>query len=104
MWQGLLDWWNPAGVATVPDDERIAPDGVDRRGSEPAVDASEAWVRRDLVSQEVARSTAEDEVSEQELLDFLAADNDPIEANPAFKRRLREQLWAMIRDDHMTRQ
>ncbi len=103
VWQALLDWWKPAGSAAAPADESVAGDAVDWRGAEPAVDASEGWERRKLFSQDVAGSAAEDEVSDQELLDFLAADNDPVEANPAFKRKLREQLWAMIRENNMSR-
>ena len=32
----------------------------------------------------------------QELLDFLAADVDPIPADPAFRERLREELWSLV--------
>ena len=73
VWQALLDWWKPAGSAAAPADESVAGDAVDWRGAEPAVDASEGWERRKLFSQDVAGSAAEDEVSDQELLDFLAA-------------------------------
>lgn len=104
IWRGLFDWWNPVGVAAAPADDSVARDTLDRRGDEPAVDASGTWVHRELASPDAAGGVAEDEVSDQELLEFLAADDDPVEANPTFKRRLREQLWAMIRDNDMTRQ
>ena len=104
VWRGLLDWWNPARVATAGAEEPFSCDAVDRRGAEPAGDASEGWVRRELASQDVAGSTAEGEVSDEELLDFLAADIDPVEANPEFKRKLREQLWAIISQNSLPRQ
>ena len=103
-WQGLLDWWNPAGSASAPADERVPGDAAGWRGADPALDASGGWVRWELVSQGAAGTTAEEEVSDDELLEFLAADDDPVEADPAFKRRLREQLWAMIRANNQTRQ
>lgn len=43
-------------------------------------------------------------VSEAELQDFLAADHEPVEADPAFKSRLRAQLWDMIQEDELPRQ
>jgi len=33
---------------------------------------------------------------ERELLDFLAADVDPVPADPAFRERLREELWETV--------
>lgn len=43
------------------------------------------------------------DVTEAELADFLAADDEPVEANPVFKERLRKQLWAMIQEDDLPR-
>ena len=34
-----------------------------------------------------------------ELLEFLAADVDPVPADPAFRERLRAELWGMIVDE-----
>lgn len=38
---------------------------------------------------------------ERELLDFLAADIDPVPADPVFRERLREELWSMVLDDQL---
>jgi hypothetical protein len=38
------------------------------------------------------------EIDELALLEFLAADLDPVPADPAFKRSLGELLWGMVRD------
>ena len=38
---------------------------------------------------------------EQELLDFLAADIDPVPADPVFRERLREELWSMVVDGRL---
>lgn len=43
------------------------------------------------------------EVDELELLEFLAADLDPVPADPAFKRELGDRLWEMVRDGRMLR-
>lgn len=34
-----------------------------------------------------------------EFAEFLEADDSPLPANPAFKERLRQQLWGMVRDN-----
>lgn len=34
---------------------------------------------------------------EEELRDFLAADDTPVPVDTAFKERLRDQLWALVR-------
>ena len=36
------------------------------------------------------------EVSTEELLDFLEADHRPDTADPAFRERLREELWETL--------
>lgn len=36
-------------------------------------------------------------VSTREVREFMAGDDPPVDADPAFKDRLREQLWEMIR-------
>ena len=35
-------------------------------------------------------------VDEAELLDFLAADLDPVPADPVFREKLRDELWSMV--------
>jgi len=46
---------------------------------------------------------ADADVEELELLEFLAADLDPVPADPAFRRRLGELLWDMVRDGRVAR-
>ncbi len=36
------------------------------------------------------------EFSTEELLEFLEADQRPSEADPAFRERLREELWQLL--------
>lgn len=43
------------------------------------------------------QGTAE-EMDELELLEFLAADLDPVPADPTFRRQLADLLWDMVRD------
>ncbi len=37
-------------------------------------------------------------IDERELLEFLAADLDPVPADPVFRRQLSDLLWDMVRD------
>lgn len=43
------------------------------------------------------------EADELELLEFLAADLDPVPADPRFERALREQLWEMVKTGRLPR-
>lgn len=43
------------------------------------------------------------EVEELELLEFLAADLDPVPADPVFEHELGERLWEMVRDGRLLR-
>lgn len=45
----------------------------------------------------------EDEVTDEELVDFLAADLDPVRADPVFKDKLSDELWEMVADGHVGR-
>jgi hypothetical protein len=37
-------------------------------------------------------------------MEFLAADYEPDEADPEFKRKLRDQLWTLVQGNELTRQ
>ena len=39
------------------------------------------------------------EFSTEELLEFLEADQTPDQADPRFRERLREELWALLQRD-----
>ncbi|MEZ4333519.1 MAG: hypothetical protein R3F35_17320 [Myxococcota bacterium] len=43
------------------------------------------------------------EADELELLEFLAADLDPVPADPRFERALREQLWELVTTGRLPR-
>lgn len=43
------------------------------------------------------------EVDELELLEFLAADLDPVPADPVFKRELGDRLWEMVSEGRLPR-
>lgn len=44
-----------------------------------------------------------EEIDELELLEFLAADLDPVPVDPAFRRQLSDLLWDMVRDGRVVR-
>jgi hypothetical protein len=115
VWQGLLDWWNPpgdsAGIASASSDcgieiERSAhshsahtaertPPGVAQK--------SETSKRAHLVDVS-RRDTDTIDPTDEELMEFLAADHEPVEADPEFKRKLRDQLWTLVQGNELTRQ
>lgn len=45
----------------------------------------------------------EGEIDELELLEFLAADLDPVPADPRFKRELGDRLWEMVTTGRLPR-
>lgn len=67
-----------------------------RRGTGQSADAvqgeAEKAGRETLVIEEIAA-----EFSTEELLEFLEADQRPVEADPAFRERLRQELWELVR-------
>ena len=42
--------------------------------------------------------------TDEELMEFLAADYEAVEADPEFKRKLRDQLWTLVQRNQLTRQ
>jgi hypothetical protein len=46
---------------------------------------------------------SDQEIDDLEILEFLAADLDPVPADPAFRERLAETLWELVRDGRMAR-
>jgi hypothetical protein len=62
------------------------------------------WQHYELSSELGGASlVADEEATEDELREFLAADLAPIEADPDFKEELREQLWSLIREGELAR-
>lgn len=41
------------------------------------------------------------EITDGELLEFLACDLDPTEADPEFREKLKEELWEMVEDGRL---
>ena len=112
VWQGLLDWWKPARAPAGDDDGRFRESEHERQadrdppapGAELA--AARGWQTRPLDEADASPldGEGEGEPLDQELAEFLAADLDPVEADPEFKRRLRKQLWDLIQESSLTRQ
>jgi hypothetical protein len=65
---------------------------------------SEAWRHHSLaLDPDLEDFTEEFEIQDEELEEFLACDLDPVEADPVFKERLREQLWAIVQNEGSAR-
>lgn len=131
VWQGLLDWWNPPGAPSVSasadpsldsvgrspgasGNPFVEPDPtveIDRAAHSPSVERAPLLVsqkpetakRAHLV--DVSRRDADPiDPTDEELMEFLAADYEPVEADPEFKRKLRDQLWTLVQGNELTRQ
>lgn len=123
MWQGIRDWFRPAAAGSREARRRGRPSApvettlpASRERREPGVRGNVSGppasaLRSDLPSglpsdlpsaHLAARSAGEGaavldaECEELELLEFLAADLDPVPVDPAFRERLREELWSMV--------
>jgi hypothetical protein len=85
IWQTLLDWFRPVAREASITPQRIqAPySAIDRTGP-----SNESGAEAVLV----------EEAGHGDLLEFLAADLDPVPADPVFREELREQLWALVQD------
>ena len=113
VWQGFLDWFRPvdheavatAGTAHGVKSTRASIDlagPLARTGVFESGAFGEGGVPVDLAQQMVAEEETP-EIDEHELHEFLAADHDPIPADPVFREELRDQLWALVQDGVITR-
>ena len=70
-----------------------------RRGAQPGADESQVEAERAEQAGRETRVIEEiaAEFSTEELLEFLEADQRPVEADSAFRERLREELWELVR-------
>ena len=112
IWKGIRDWLRPV-ESTVPPStisnppEPSSPRLVhDRTATRAMIDAPQAHDPLDGGAQVIPLYAAGSEAAvldeaggDAELLDFLAADLDPVPADPAFRERLREELWEMVVDE-----
>lgn len=113
VWQGFLDWFRPVDhevVATTGTGHGVKStrESVDLAGPLARTGAfelgafGEGGVPADLAKQMFAEE-ATPEIDEHELHEFLAADQDPVHADPVFREELRDQLWALVQDGVITR-
>ena len=128
VWQGIRRWLRPEGRgrteeapagATAPRSEPsgpephewpsnvlpfVRPERPQRRpdGSEQPGRIAVGECLSDISSWSLEADGAaviDDAAEDAELLEFLAADLDPVPADPVFRERLREQLWEMVVTD-----
>jgi hypothetical protein len=110
FWQGFLDWLRPveqrvsayrhaSNSAEVSEVDLGAPVSTALAGGALAGGGAltgPAW-SGERAHQSFADEPAH-EIDEAELLEFLAADHDPVFADPAFKEELRDQLWTLVQE------
>jgi hypothetical protein len=97
-WQGLLGLWRTARGSTVAVEVAESPVPIEVSGPS---DPSGGWTHLEMAGGGLGDGA--DETAE-ELAAFLAADHEPVEADPEFKRKLRDQLWTLVQGNEMTRQ
>jgi len=94
VWQGFLDWLRPSDRAGGLPAHAL---GSAHRSIRPVRPVSSTGLSS--TAERAIEMFADEEIKEidpDELLDFLAADHDPIAADPAFREKLREELWALV--------
>jgi len=86
VWQAFLGWFKSG------DREGSVPSrGMAFAMSSPATVPNEQIDPRMLFDEE-----AQVDFDDDELLEFLEADADPVPADPEFREQLRERLWGMV--------
>ena len=115
MWQEIREWFRPterAGTRTSAKTARIEPErGIVAQSPRRETSRPDSWGGRvpalDRLHEEAtgfgAVAGVADQPDEAELLDFLASDLDPVPADPAFRERLRDDLWEMLEDARVER-
>ena len=119
VWQGFLDWLRPVARVTdsdvgsdcAPDDlvcegtSTVQPERSQIRDRHATLARIEAERGAEIIpfpgrgsgaSAQAGEAVLEDAALDAELMDFLEADLDPVPADPAFRERLRDELWEMI--------
>ena len=118
VWQGIRDWFRPVEHASQSTTGRpVVPSAASEPRTEGNVIHTRDWTRAALdgdadpsnvipfprsgAGEAVIDSISDtsDTSDQQELLDFLAADVNPVPADPGFRERLREELWEMVLDE-----
>lgn len=128
VWQGIRGWFRanrgdrrqsnqalarPA-ASVVSEPEPLRPTEIARIGPRPLDSSSTGTAPRmrfngseagpgDTTMAATMDGVFDEACDERELLDFLAADLDPVPVDPVFRERLREELWGMIVDGQLAR-
>jgi len=102
VWRGFVDWFWPI-------DDKVSASGsrhdhvlssATALGGPSAL--SERGTTMPLLTGEMSGGSfageVTSEVDEAELLEFLAADHEPVSADPVFREELRDQLWALVQE------
>lgn len=111
IWLDFLGWFRPAGrevpvarhvMETAATSTDLASPFV--LGTAEAIsDGAGGASPRDLAVATFADETTLPEFDEVELREFMAADDDPVTADPAFREQLRDRLWTLVLKGGITR-
>jgi len=87
IWQTVLGWFRSGDRA-----DPVASGAMAYAMSSRPMDFNEALGAGGVLNE------ADAILADDELLEFLEADVDPVPADPEFRARLRERLWGMVKD------
>ena len=104
VWQGIRDWFRPVDRSHPSPRPRDLPaeGGSDRarlygrEATRARIDAEGGAEVIPFPGSHVGEAVLDDTAADAELLEFLAADIDPVPADPVFRERLRADLWDMV--------
>ncbi len=102
VWRGFVDWLRPIDdevSASAPRHTNALSSAIVLGG--PSTLSERGTAMSHLPGEMFGGNFAGEvtsEVDEAELLDFLAADHEPVSADPVFREELRDQLWALIQE------
>lgn len=97
IWQGFLGWLRP-----IDHDVSASQHAMSAAAASTDLVAPMALIGGALAGK-MSADEAMDEIDEDELLEFLEADHDPVPADPVFREQLRDQLWALVHEGATTR-
>jgi hypothetical protein len=101
VWRGFLDWFRPVDHEISASRQIMSSIGAQTNSAGSSMRTGRAMNRQAFTAERAGRSSSDDvgcEIDEGELLEFLAADYDPPSADPAFRERLRNELWELVQE------
>jgi hypothetical protein len=101
VWRGFLDWLRPVEHKISASRQIVNSDEAQTDPGGSSMRTAGTMNRQVFTADPAGHNSSDDavcEIDEGELLEFLAADYDPASADPVFRERLRDELWALVQE------